>query len=156
MGQLGGQNAQLGQAAAGIYGNMAQAQGQLGSQQYQNQMAQGQGMGAMGNQWNQQQQAGAGLMAQIAQGQAGLGNQNMQNSYLDMQHQLQAAQLGGQNADRAQTGQLTGAGYGAQLGLGGIQAQVNANTAAGNLYGTMFGAGMNTIGQMDDPSWWPF
>jgi hypothetical protein len=127
---------------------MAQAQGQLGSQQMQNQMAQGQAMGAMGNQWNQQQQAGAGLMSQIAAGQGQLGNQNMQNSYLDMQNQLQAAALGGQNADRAQTGQLTGAGYLGQLGTAGIQSQINANVAAGNLYGDMFGAGMNTIGQM--------
>jgi hypothetical protein len=122
----------------------------------QNQMAQAQGMGAMGNQWNAQQQAGAGLMSQIAAGQAGLGQQMYGNSYMDMQHQLQAAQLGGQNADRAQTGQLTGAGYQGQLGTAGIQSQINANVAAGNLYGDMFGAGMNAIGNIQggEGSFW--
>jgi hypothetical protein len=53
------------------------------------------------------------------------------------------------NASMAQTGQLTGAGYGAQLGLGGIQAQVNADKAASELYGNLFGAGMNAISGID-------
>ena len=63
-----------------------------------------------------------------------------------MQNQLNAAQLGGQNADRAQTGQLTGVNLAGQLGLGGVQAQVNADTTAANLYGDLFGAGMGALG----------
>lgn len=145
---MANQFGQLGQAAAGLQGNLGMNLGQLGSQEYQNQLARAGQLGGMGNQLASQQQANTGLLSQIAQGQSQLGNQQFANSYQDMVHQLQAAQLGGANADRAQTGQLTGAGYAGQLGTAGIQSQVNANTAASNLYGQMYGAGMNAIGQM--------
>ena len=72
--------------------------------------------------------------------------QNYQASFLPIEQQLNALQVGGQAADRFQTGQLTGTGYGAQLGLGGIQSQVNADKAASELFGNVFGSGMNAIG----------
>ena len=77
-------------------------------------------------------------------------------SFMPMQQQMAMLGLGGQNADRAQTGQLTGANLAAQLGLGGIQSQVNAETTAADLYADLFGAGMNAIGGMDfgDPGGW--
>jgi hypothetical protein len=112
--------------------------------------------GNMGGNMAGIQNQGAGMMANIAQGQAGLGNQMYNNSYLDMQHQMQAAGLGQANAGMAQTGQLTGNGYAAQLGLGGIQAQINAEKAASELFGNMYGAGMSAIGGIGNNggNWW--
>jgi predicted negative regulator of RcsB-dependent stress response len=79
-----------------------------------------------------------------------------QGAYTGMNQQLAAMQLAQGNASMAQTGQLTGAGYAAQLGMGGIEAQINANVAANNLYGDMFGAGMSAIGGIGDNggNWW--
>lgn len=127
-GQLAGQFGQLGQGAAGLQSNIGSAMGGLGAQQAQ--LA----------------QSGGGLLANIAQGQGSLGLQGYGQSFTPLQQQLNALQIGGQNADRFQTGQLTGTGYGAQLGLGGIQAQINAEKAASELFGNVFGAGMNAIG----------
>lgn len=83
-------------------------------------------------------------------------------SYMPMQQQMAAMQLAQGNAGMAQSGQFTGAGYGAQLGLGGMQAQINAEKAATELYGNMFnsimnnaagiGAGMDNLAR----EWWPF
>ena len=77
-----------------------------------------------------------------------LGLQGYQTAFTPLQQQLNALQIGQQAANMAQTGQLTGAGYGAQLGLGGIQAQINAEKAASELFGNLFGAGMNAIGSI--------
>ena len=70
-------------------------------------------------------------------------------SFLPLQQQMNAMQIAQQNAAMGQTGQLTGAGYGAQLGLGGIQTQVNADTAASQLYGNIVAAMMNNANQDD-------
>lgn len=106
--------------AAGINSQIGQAMGQLG-----------QGQASLG-------QGAAGLMNQIGQSNQSLGQQNFQNSYMDYNQQLQALQLGQANAGMSQSGDFTGAGYGAQLGLGGIQSQINAEKAATELYGNMF------------------
>ena len=159
MGGLGVQNAQLGQSAAGTLNNMgyqnaqlAQAAGgalgQLGGQQAQLGQSAAAGMGQLGQGQAQLGQAGAGLLANIAQGQGSLGNQMYQNSFMPLQQQLQAMQVAQGNASMAQTGQLTGAGYGAQLGLGGVQAQVNAEKAASELYGNLLGSGLTAISGM--------
>jgi len=116
-------------ALASQYGNLAQGysglQGSLGSQ-----------MGQLGN-----MQAGQGL-------------QGYQASFMPMQNQLQAMQMGATNADMAQTGQLTGANLGSQLDLGGAQIDLNSQKAASELYGNMFGAMTTPLaglgGMMDD------
>ena len=77
---------------------------------------------------------------------ANLGLQGQQAAYLPFQQQLQALALGGAEADRAQTGMLTGAGYQGQLGLGALQSQINADKAAADLYGNLYGAGMSALG----------
>lgn len=66
-----------------------------------------------------------------------LANQYNQAAYLPMQTQMALMQLAGADADRAQTGQLTGQGYKAQLGLGGAQVDVNAKKAASELRGNI-------------------
>jgi len=128
MGQLGAQNAQLGQSAANMFGQFANQKGQLGAQQAQ------------------QAAQNAQIKSSIAQAQGALGMQMNQNAYTPMDKQLAAMQVGQGNAGMAQSGQFTGAGYGSQLAVGGIQADINAQKAASELYGNMFGAIMDNAG----------
>jgi hypothetical protein len=71
-----------------------------------------------------------------------MGQTGYQTSFLPMQQQMAMMQLAGGDADRYQTGQLTGQGYMGQTAMGGIQAAVNAQKAAseleGNLYDSIF------------------
>lgn len=99
----------------------------------------------MGQQEMMNQGQLASQFGQVGQGYGGLGLNAYQQSFTPMQQQLNALQVAQNNANMAQTGQLTGTGYGAQLGLGGIQAQVNADNSAAQLYGNLFGAGMDAI-----------
>ena len=64
-------------------------------------------------------------------------------SFTPLQMQMQAMQGAQGNAGMSQSGQFTGAGYAAQLGLGGMQSQINAEKAATELYGNMFNSIMN-------------
>jgi hypothetical protein len=91
----------------------------------------------------QQEAMNQAQMGNIA-GQLGL--QGYQTAFTPLQQQLNALQVGQQAANMAQTGQLTGAGYLAQLGLGGLQSQINADLAAGQLYGNLVGAGTQALG----------
>jgi hypothetical protein len=90
----------------------------------------------------QQEAMNQAQMGNIA-GQLGL--QGYGTSFTPLQQQLNALQVGQQAANMAQTGQLTGAGYLAQLGLGGLQSQINADLAAGQLYGNLVGAGTKAL-----------
>jgi len=88
-----------------------------------------------------------------------LGLQQYQAAYTPFQQQLAALQIGNQGANMAQTGQLTGTGYGAQLGLGGIQTAVNADKAASELYGELVAATMANANQEGGgmlSNLWPF
>jgi hypothetical protein len=91
----------------------------------------------------QQEAMNQAQMGNIA-GQLGL--QGYTTSFTPLQQQLNALQVAQQAANMAQTGQLTGVGYEGQLGLGGIQARINAEKAASELYGNLVGAGMQGIG----------
>lgn len=96
----------------------------------------------------QQAQQEAQTQTQAANVAGNLGLQGYTTAFTPLQQQLNALQVGQQAANMAQTGQLTGAGYGAQLGLGGIQSQINAEKAASELFGNLFGAGMTAIGSI--------
>lgn len=115
--QAGAQNQAAFQAMGQAQGEMMN-QGQLASQ-----------FGQLGNQMGQQ------------------GLAQYQASFLPMQQQMNAMQIGQNNMNMAQSGQFTGAGYGAQLGLGGIQTQVNADKAASELYGNVLGHMMTNANQ---------
>jgi hypothetical protein len=115
--QAGAQN-QAAFQAMGQAQNEMMNQGQLASQ-----------FGQLGNQYGQQ------------------GLAQYQASFLPMQQQMNAMQIGQNNMNMAQSGQFTGAGYGAQLGLGGIQTQVNADKAASELYGNVLGHMMTNANQ---------
>jgi hypothetical protein len=75
-----------------------------------------------------------------------LGQQAYQTSFLPMQQQMQLMDLAGDDADRAQTGQLTGQGYLAQLGLGGAQVDVNAQKASTELKGNIINSILGNAG----------
>ena len=84
--------------------------------------------------------------AQMANMFGGMGQNAFGSSFMPMQQQANMMQVGQNNANMAQTGQITGANLGAQLGLGGIQSQVNADMAAANMYTGLFGSGMTALG----------
>ena len=128
--------------------NMAAQFGQLGTQAGQLQGQLGTNLGQLGLQQAQLGQRGAGMLADIAQAGGQLGLQGYEAAFTPFEQQLEALKLGSLAGEMAQTGQLTGAGYGAQLGLGGIQSQINAEKAASELFGNLFGAGMTAIGSI--------
>ena len=107
-------------------------------------MAQQQGLAEQG-------QAGqlAGMYDQM--GQAGY-----QSSFMPMNQQMQLMQLAGGDADRYQTGQLTGQGYIGQLNLGGIQAAVNAQKAASELEGNLYNSLLDNAGGLFEGLLAPF
>lgn len=127
-GSLASQFGAMGQQAAGLQSNIGNTMGNLGFQQAQ-----------LG-------QAAGGMLSNIAAQQGNLGLQGYSQAFTPLQQQLNALQIGGQGADRFQSGQFTGANLAGQLGLGGLQTQVNAEKAASELYGSLFGAGMTAIG----------
>ena len=111
---------------------MARARVQGSNQAYQ--MAQQQGLAEQAQQ--------AGMASQYGQ----MGQSAYQTSFLPMQQQMQLMQLAGADADRYQTGQLTGQGYLGQLNLGGIQAGVNSMKAASELEGNIYDSIFDNVG----------
>ena len=87
-----------------------------------------------------------GMLGQLAGQFGGYGNQSLQASYLPMQQQMALLGLGQSNADMAQTGQLTGLDYMAQLGLGGANANINAMHSANQLTGNLYNALLSNLG----------
>lgn len=128
LGNLGYQNSQLGQNASQIYGDMAS---QLGS---------------LGNNSAQTGQGAASILAQIGQGQGNLGSSLYEDSYLPMEMQKQLLQITGADADRAQTGQLTGLGYLTQMGLGASEVNVNSQNVANQLRANLYDSILDNVG----------
>jgi hypothetical protein len=130
------------------FGQMAGQFGQLGNQNYANMANHASQLnnaaaafGGLGNQAGGNAIQEQGMLAQMGSQLGQLGQQYYQNSFMPMQQQMAAMQLGQSNADMAQTGQLTGLDYMSQLALGGananMQAQHSANQLTGNLYDTL-------------------
>lgn len=94
----------------------------------------------------QQALAEQGQQAQMATNYGQLANQYNQQTYMPLQQQMQLMQLAGLDADRAQTGQLTGQGYLGQMGLGGVQTEVNAYKTASELRGNVIDSILDNIG----------
>jgi hypothetical protein len=94
----------------------------------------------------QQALAEQSQQAQMATNYGQLANQYNAQTYMPMQQQMQLMQLAGLDADRAQTGQLTGQGYLGQMGLGGVQTEVNAYKTASELRGNVIDSILDNIG----------
>ena len=129
--------------------NMANQFGNMGLGASGAQAAQAGQLNQMGLSNQQLAQNAYSQQGALAGQQGGMGLNAYAQSFLPLQQQMNAMQVAQQNAAMGQTGQLTGAGYGAQLGLGGIQTQVNADTAASQLYGNIVAAMMNNANQDD-------
>ena len=87
-----------------------------------------------------------GMLGQLA-GQLGqYGNQSLQASYLPMSTQMALLDRAQGTGTMAQTGQLTGQDYLAQLGLGGANANINAMHSANQLTGNLYNALLSNIG----------
>lgn len=142
-----GEDAAMARAQAQAQNNASfQAMGQ--AQQEMNNQA------AMASQYGQLGQGMNSAMGQMG-AQMGQTGQNMYNmGYMAPNYQLNALQAGAQGGNMAQTGQLTGTGYGAQLGLGGIQTSVNADKAASEMYGNIVAAMMNNANGSNGSSSW--
>ena len=95
---------------------------------------------------NQQALAEQQQQAQMASNYGQLANQYNQMQYLPMQTQMALMQLAGADADRAQTGQLTGQGYIGQTNTAGMQGAVNAFKAASELEGNIYDSILDNIG----------
>ena len=87
-----------------------------------------------------------GMFSQMAGQYGQMGNQGMQAQYIPMQQQIEAMKLGYSNADMAQTGQLTGNDYLAQLLLGGTNANINAQHSANELTSGLYNALLSNTG----------
>ena len=110
---------------------MARARAQASNQAY---------LGAMNQALAEQQQ-----QTNMANTFGQLGQQQYATGFLPMQQQMALMQLAAGDADRAQTGQLTGQGYLAQMGLGGMQTEVNALKTAAELRGNVIDSILDNI-----------
>ena len=87
-----------------------------------------------------------GMLGQLA-GQLGqYGNQALSSSYLPMEVQMRLLDQARGTGTMAQTGQLTGQDYLAQLGLGGANANINAMHSANQLTGNLYNALLSNLG----------
>jgi hypothetical protein len=104
----------------------------------------------------QQALAEQGQQAQMATNFGQLANQYNAQTYMPMQNQMQLMQLAGLDADRAQTGQLTGQGYIGQTNTAGMQGAVNAFKSASELEGNIYDSILDNIGGLFDGLGLPF
>jgi len=152
-GQLGNQNFANMTSREQALNNAASQFGQLGNQNYglmadrENAFGQLAGtFGQLGNQANQIANDRAGMLGQIGSQMGQLGISQSQLAALPMEMQLKLLDLGRVNAEMAQSGQLTGQDYYAQLALGGANNNINANKVASELKADLYTALLNNIG----------
>jgi len=128
VGQQAAQQAQLGQAAAGLFGNLAQ-----------NQIAAGQGLGQLGVQQAQLGQSASGLYQQAAQNYGNLAAQTgaLAGQEANIQQNI-ANLLAAQAGQRGQVAQTAANIYGQQAGV--FQ---NVGQGIGSLAGQQFGIGQS-------------
>lgn len=166
MGRGGVRGSQFGGTAEDAATARAQAQAQnqasfqamsQAQQEAMNSLSAGGQMFGAGNTFNsaglgnaQLGQSGAQIMGGLGSSMMGAGQNYYGQSFLPMQQQLAAMEIGGQAADRFQTGQLTGANLEAQAGLTGLEAMINANKVGSELMGNMYGSAASALGGMGD------
>ena len=160
---FGDMASQYGQVSNQNYANMSNQQsalnnaanqfGQIGNQNYSimadrenafNQL--GTQLGQLGNQTNANANDRMGMLGQLGSSLGQLGIDQSQLSYLPMEMQMKLLDMGRTNAELAQSGQHTGLGYLAQLGLGGSTANLNAQQIGSQMTGNLYNALLSNAG----------
>ncbi len=108
-------------AERSMFGQMGAAYGQLGNQAMQS-------------------------YGDVAAKQAQMGMDQQKMAYLPMEMQMKLMGLGQANSSMQQTGQLTGQDYLAQLGLGGVNANINAQKVSSELMGNLYNSLLSNLG----------
>ena len=140
-----------------MFGQMGSQYGQLANQHYNmmsdrgiqlaNNAAQ---FGQLGNQADANATDRGGMFAQIGNAMGQLGLDQTKLAYLPMEMQMQLLDLSKNTGSMAQTGQLTGNDYLAQLLLGGVDANVNAQKVSSELMGNLYDSLLDNIGGKSD------
>jgi hypothetical protein len=160
---FGDMASQYGQVSNQNYANMSNQQsalnnaasqfGQIGNQNYSimadrenafNQL--GTQLGQLGNQTNANANDRMGMLGQLGSSLGQLGIEQSQLSYLPMEMQMKLLDMGRTNAELSQSGQHTGLGYLAQLGLGGSTANLNAQQIGSQMTGNLYNALLSNAG----------
>lgn len=160
---FGDMASQYGQVSNQNYANMSNQQsalnnaasqfGQIGNQNYSimadrenafNQL--GTQLGQLGNQTNANAIDRMGMLGQLGSSLGQLGIDQSQLSYLPMEMQMKLLDAARTNAELAQSGQHTGLGYLAQLGLGGSTANLNAQQIGSQMTGNLYNALLSNAG----------
>ena len=152
-GQVGNQNYANMSNQQSALNNAASQFGQIGNQNYsimadrENALNQfGTQLGQLGNQTNANATDRMGMLGQLGSSLGQLGIDQSQLSYLPMEMQMKLLDMGRTNAELAQSGQHTGLGYLAQLGLGGSTANLNAQQIGSQMTGNLYNSLLSNTG----------
>lgn len=152
-GQIGNQNYANISNQQSALNNAASQFGQIGNQNYsimadrENALNQfGTQLGQLGNQTNANATDKMGMLGQLGSSLGQLGIDQSQLSYLPMEMQMKLLDMGRTNAELAQSGQHTGLGYLAQLGLGGSTANLNAQQIGSQMTGNLYNSLLSNTG----------
>ena len=155
-GQLGNQNYanQSNQMASLL--NASSQQGQLGNQQYSNMADRENALssnaaqfGQLGNQAFSNATQQGGMLGQIGSAMGQLGIDQSQLAYMPMKMQMELLNQSQGTGSMAQTGQLTGQDYLAQMLLGGTNANVNAQKVSSELMGNLYDSILDNLGSQN-------
>lgn len=102
--------------------------------------------GGLGNQAINSAAQYGGMLGQVGNAMGQLGLDQQKAAYLPMQMQMELLNQGQANAGMAQTGQLTGQDYLAQLLLGGTNANINAQKVSSELQGNLYDSILDNLG----------
>ena len=126
--------------------NLAQAYGQSGLQGAEMRNQSANMLSQLGVQQKEMTDNRYANMAQLGNQMSQIGLDANKLQYLPMEMQIKLMQLAGADADRAQTGQLTGLGYLTQMGLGGAEVNVNSQNVANQLRANLYDSILDNVG----------
>lgn len=140
-----------------MFGQMGGEYGQLANQHYNMMSDRGINLannaaqfGQLGNQANANAIQQGGMLSQVGSAMGQLGLDQNKLAYLPMEVQMQLLDLSKNTGSMAQTGQLTGNDYLAQLLLGGVDANVNAQKVSSELVGNLYDSLLDNLGGTSD------
>ena len=102
--------------------------------------------GGLGNQAMNSAAQYGGMLGQVGSAMGQLGLDQQKAAYLPMQMQMELLNQAANTGGMAQTGQLTGQDYLAQLLLGGTNANINAQKVSSELQGNLYDSILDNLG----------